>query len=340
MTTASIFSAAPAYPAAGPGAGDEYSIVIARSTPTLVVIAGPTGVGKSALALDLAERLGFEIICADSRQVYRRLEIGTAKPSLRDRARAPHHLVDYVEPDEPYSVARFRADGDRLLADLAGRSAGALLVGGTGHYIQALVDRIEPPAVEPQADVRAELEALARSEGPAAVHARLALVDGEAARSIPATNVRRVIRALEVTLVTGRPFSEVGRRRSEPLPALRVVLTMPRQMLYQRVDERVDRMVATGWLEEVRSLLDAGYDPRLPALSSTGYRELTSYLGGTLAWDEAVRRIKWATHAYVRRQYVWLRRQHGYRWIEVDSAGYAQAAALVEGYVARGDGTN
>ena len=297
------------------------------------MIAGPTGVGKSAVALAVAERLGLEILSADSRQVYRRLEIGTAKPCVADRARVPHHLVDYVEPDEPYSVARFRADGDRALAALADRSTGALIVGGTGHYIQALVDRIEPPAVEPRPALRAELEAVASSLGPAAVHARLADVDREAARSIPASNVRRVIRALEVTLATGRPFSEIGRRRSEPLPGLRIALTMPREALYRRADERVDQMLGAGWLAEVRSLLEAGYDPRLPALSSTGYRELVAHLEAKLGLDEAVRRIKYATHAYVRRQYVWLRRQQGYRWIEVDAAGYARAAALVERYV-------
>ena len=312
--------------------------MIVPSTPKLVVIAGPTGVGKSSIALDLAERLGLEILSADSRQVYRQLDIGTAKPSAAERARVPHHLVDYVDPDEPYSVARFRADGDRALAELAGRSPGALVVGGTGHYIQALVDRIEPPAVEPRPAFRAELEALAESEGSAAVHGRLADLDGEAARSIPVSNVRRVIRALEVIRATGRPFSEIGRSRSEPLPGLRLALTMRRETLYHRVDERVDRMLAAGWLDEVRSLLDAGYDPCLPALSSTGYGELIAHLRGSLTFEEAVRRIKWATHAYVRRQYSWLRGQPDFQWIEVDSAGYAPAAALVERYVAEDGG--
>ena len=302
--------------------------------PTLVVIAGPTGVGKSALALDVAERLGAEIVSADSRQVYRRLEIGTAKPSPAERARVPHHLVDYVEPDEPYSVARFRDDGDVVLARLADRCVAALVVGGTGHYIQALVDRIEPPAVEPQPTLRAALAAVAAEQGAAAVHARLAAVDPQAARSIPPDNVRRVIRALEVSLVTGRPFSELARRRSPSLPALRLALTMPRDALYARVDQRVDRMLAAGWLDEVRALLAAGYDPRLPALSSTGYRELIAHLRGELSLEEATRRVKWATHAYIRRQYSWLRRQPGYDWIEADAAGYARAVTAIERYVA------
>ena len=302
------------------------------------MIAGPTGVGKSALALEVAERLGLEIVSADSRQVYRRLEIGTAKPSAAERAGVPHHLIDYVEPDEPYSVARFRADGDAVLADLAARSVGALVVGGTGHYVQALVDRIEPPAVEPQPALRADLEAFASAHGAAALHARLAALDRRAAEAIPAANVRRVIRALEVTLASGRPFSELARRRSPPLAALRLALTMPREALYRRVDERVDRMLAAGWLDEVRTLLEAGYDPRLPALSSTGYRELIAQLRGQLPLDETVRRIKWATHAYVRRQYIWLRRQEGYDWIEADAAGYARATEMIERHLAAAPG--
>lgn len=301
--------------------------------PRLVVLAGPTGVGKSALALALGECRSLEIVSADSRQVYRHLDIGTAKPSSAERARVRHHLVDYVDPDEYYSVARYRDDGDAVLDDLAARGRGALVVGGTGHYVQALVDRIEPPRIPPQPELRAELERLAVERGPIALHAELAALDPRSAEVIPAANVRRVIRALEVTQVSGLPFSEISRRRERPRAALRLVLTLPRDVLYRRVDERVDRMLEAGWVEEVRGLLARNYDPALPAMSSTGYRELVLYLRGDLPFDDAVRRIKWATHAYIRRQYIWLRRQQGHEWLDADSSGYARAAARVDDYL-------
>ena len=296
----------------------------------IVVLAGPTGVGKSALALALAERFGFEIVSADSRQVYRQLAIGTAKPTPAERARVPHHLVDYVDVDEPYSVARFRADGDAVLADLARRGVGALVVGGTQHYVEALVERIEPPRVPPHLELRAALEREAAEQGSDALHARLAALDPVSATSIPATNVRRVVRALEVTLATGRPFSELSRRRGTPLPALRLALTMPREELYSRVDARVDQMLAAGWLDEIRAVLAAGYSPDLPALSSTGYRELIAALRGKTALEEAIQRTKWATHAYIRRQYVWLRRHGGYQWIDQGLAAFGEVATRIE----------
>ncbi len=306
-------------------------------TPRIVVIAGPTAVGKSALALDVAERLDLAIVSADSRQVYRHLDIGTAKPTPIERARVPHHLIDFVEPDEPYSVARFRADGDMVLAQLAASATPVLVVGGTQHYLQALVDRIEPPAVEPRPELRAELEAVAAKDGPMALHTRLLHLDPASARAIPAANVRRVVRALEVTLVLGRPFSELARRRSDPRPVLRLALTMDRGLLYRRADQRVDEMLAAGWLDEVRALLAAGYDTRLPALSSTGYRELIAHIHGELGFDEALRRIRWATHAYIRRQYIWLRRRQDYEWVQADPAGYARAAQMIERYLAGRD---
>lgn len=301
--------------------------------PTLVVIAGPTGVGKSALGLEAAARLGVEIVSADSRQVYRRLDIGTAKPTVADRERAPHHLVDYVEPDEPYSVARYRRDGNDVLEDLARRGVAGIVVGGTGHYVDALIDRIDPPRVAPCPELRRTLEQHAAERGPEALHDELRAVDPIAAAQIPATNVRRVVRALEVFQATGRPFSEVGRSRSPSLPALKLALTLPREVLYRRIDARVEGMLQAGWLEEVRRLLDVGLDPTLPALTSTGYRELIAHLRGDLSLAEATQQIKWATHAYVRRQYVWLRRRPEYQWVDADAEGLARAAERIEQYV-------
>jgi tRNA dimethylallyltransferase len=180
-----------------------------RPIPRIVVLTGPTGVGKTALAVELVERFGGEVVSADSRQVYKYLDIGTAKPDPDELRRARHHLIDYVDPAEPYTVTRYRDDADAVLADLAARDQTAWVVGGSWHYIQALVDRIEPPQVPPNPELRAALEREAAERGPEALHARLAALDPVAAAQIERRNVRRVVRALEVTLTLGRPFSEV-----------------------------------------------------------------------------------------------------------------------------------
>ena len=300
---------------------------MSRQLPPIVVLIGPTGVGKTALAVELVERFGGEVVSADSRQVYKYLDVGTAKPSPDELARAPHHLIDYVDPAEPFSVARYREDGDRVLDDLAARGQTAWVVGGSWHYIQALIDRIEPPQVAPRQELRAELEREAADAGPEAVHARLAALDPAAAATIERRNVRRVIRALEVTLTLGRPFSEVGRARGTPLPALRLVLSMPRAEVYARVDARVDAMIAAGWLDEVRELIARGYDESMPSLSSHGYREMMAVARGTMSLEEAAQKTKWAIHAYVRRQDLWLKKQPEYHWIAAGPAAIEQASA-------------
>jgi len=308
---------------------------VSRRLPPIVVLTGPTGVGKTALAVELVERFGGEVVSADSRQVYKHLDVGTAKPSPDELARAPHYLIDYVDPAEPYSVARYRDDADRVLDDLAARGQVAWVVGGSWHYIQALVDRIEPPQVAPRPELRAELEREAAEHGPDAVYARLAALDPVAAASIERRNVRRVIRALEVTLTLGRPFSEVGRARGEPLPSVRMVLSMPRAAIYARVDARVDAMIAAGWLDEARSLIAMGYDESMPSISSHGYREMMSAARGTITLDEAAQKTKWAVHAYIRRQTSWLKRQPEYHWIEAGPGAQEQASALVEPHLGR-----
>jgi tRNA dimethylallyltransferase len=288
---------------------------MSRQLPRIIVLTGPTGVGKTALAVELVRRFGGEIISADSRQIYRYLDIGTAKPSLDELAQAPHHLIDYVDPAEPFSVARYREDADRVLDQFAVEGKIAWVVGGSWHYIQAAIDRIEPPRVAPRPELRAELEREAAEHGPEALHARLAALDPVGAASIERRNVRRVVRALEVTLTLGRPFSEVGRNRGTPLPSLKLVLSMPRQEVYARVDARVDAMIAAGWLDEVRSLIERGYDESMPSLSSHGYRELMAVARGTMSLDDAAQKTKWAIHSYVRRQDLWLKKQPEYHWI-------------------------
>lgn len=285
--------------------------------PPIIVITGPTAVGKSAAALELAAAFGGEIISADSRQVYRHLDIGTAKPTAHEQALVPHRLIDLVEPDEPYSVVHYRADADRGLAEVAARGRVAFLVGGSPHYLQAVIDRLEVPPVPPQDQFRREMEEWARREGHQSLHDRLREVDPEGAEQIAATNVRRVIRALEVHHVTGVPFSDLGRRRGTPLPALKLALTIERSALHKSIDDRVERQVASGLIEEARGVVQMGYDPGLPPLAGLVYREAISAAFGRIGLEDAVRRMKETTHAFARRQYTWLRREPDLNWIEV-----------------------
>jgi tRNA dimethylallyltransferase len=301
--------------------------------PPIILIAGPTGVGKSTLALGLARALGGEIISADSRQVYRGMEIGTAQPTAEELAAVPHHLVGVIAPDQHFSVAEFVDLAERALHAIAARSRPAFVVGGTYHYVQALLDGLTLPRVPPRWAMRRELEQLAGRRGPGELHARLVRLDPAAAASIPSANVRRVIRALEVIEATGQPFSELGRRRGQARAALRLALTMPRAELYARVDARIEDMLRRGWLDEIRALLAAGYGADLPALSSTGYRELAGYLRGELALDEAVRRVKYSTHAYIRRQYAWLRRDPRLEWLEHGPDLFDRALARAQAYL-------
>ena len=318
----------------------EYTTSMIRDRDHIVVLTGPTGVGKTDLAIALVERFGGEIVSIDSRQVYRYLDIGTAKPTEEEQRRARHHLIDYVDPAEPYSVARYRADADPVLADVLQRGQIAWVVGGSWHYIQALIDRIEPPQVPPDARLRAELEAVAVRDGPEALHARLAALDPDAARAIEPRNIRRVVRALEVTLTTGRPFSTVGRSRDTPLPALRLVLSRPRVEVYARVDARVDAMIAAGWLDEARGLLARGYDASLPSLSSHGYREMLAVAKGSMSLAEAAQHTKWAIHSYVRRQHLWLKKQPDYHWITAGDGAHEAASGLVRAFLlGRASGT-
>lgn len=293
---------------------------------------GPTAVGKSAAALELASLFDAEIVSVDSRQIYRHLDIGTAKPGLSDRAKVPHHLIDIVNPDEPYSAPDFRADAERALLDIKLRGHVVLMVGGTGHYLQAVLDRLNFPRVPPQEDFRREMEAFARSHGAGALHARLREVD-PGAEQVPAANVRRVIRALEVQMVTGVPFTEIGRRRGEPIPALRLALTAEREILYSRIDERVEQQIRDGLIDEARRVLDMGFDPALPPLAGLVYREAIAVAQGRLALADASRRMKETTHAYARRQYTWFRRDPEILWFDTSSKVVDEMKDAISAYL-------
>lgn len=272
----------------------------------LIVIVGPTAVGKTEAAIRLAERVGGEIVSADSRQVYRHMDIGTAKPSAGQRARIPHHLIDVVDPDEALSLAQYQAAAHAAIDDIFGRGRQPLLVGGTGLYVKAVTERLRIPAVPPNPELRAELEARAAQEGKLALHDELRRVDPAAAARIDPRNLRRTIRALEVYRLSGQRFSELGTVRPPPYPIVTIGLTMPRPDLYRRVDARVDEMIAAGLIEETRQLARR-YDWSLPAMSGLGYRQIGRFLRGECSREDAVASIKRDTRSFVRRQYNWFR---------------------------------
>lgn len=278
------------------------------STPVrLLAIVGPTAVGKSALALRLAERFHGAIISADSRLIYRHMDIGTAKPTPAERARVPHYLIDILNPDEPFGLAQFQELAYRAIADAHHQGYLPMLVGGTGQYVWAVLEGWSIPRVPPQPTIRAQLEEQARQEGPEALHRRLAELDPTAAARIDPRNVRRVIRALEVCLTTGQPISELQRKNPPPYDTLIIGLQMERAELYARIDERVEQMIAAGLVDEVRRLLEAGYPPDLPAFSSLGYRQIIAYLRGETTLEEAIARIKRETRRLVHQQSIWFR---------------------------------
>ena len=274
----------------------------------LLVIVGPTAVGKTALAIALAQALGGEIISADSRQVYRGMDIGTAKPSAAERAAAPHHLIDVVDPNEEFSLALYQDLATAAITEVAARGRLPLLVGGTGQYLAALLEGWQIPRVAPQPELRAALERAATQHGAAALHTRLAVVDPVAAAGILPTNLRRVIRALEVYELTGRPISQQQQKQPPPYRTKTLWLTRPAAELYDRIDARVDTMLAAGLLAEVRDLVERGYGWELPAMSGLGYREFHPYFTGQATQADAITRLKFDTHAFARRQPGWFRR--------------------------------
>lgn len=279
--------------------------------PRLIAIVGPTAVGKTALAIELAHRLHGEIVSADSRQVYRHMDIGTAKPTTAEQAAAPHHMLDCVDPAAAYSLATYQQHAQQHLAAISAAGKQPLLVGGTGQYLAALLQGWQVPAVPPQPDLRRELEATAERAGAGTLYARLQAVDPDAARSIQPDNVRRIIRALEVYTVTGTPISQLQQRTPPPYAIQTLWLTLPRPVLYQRIDARIDRMMAQGLLDEVAGLLARGYSWDLPAMSGLGYRQFRPYFAGTASLAQCIERLKYDTHAFARRQDNWFRRLPG-----------------------------
>ena len=295
--------------------------------PPLVVIVGPTAVGKTDLAVHLARAVNGEIISADSRQVYRGMDIGTAKATREEQERAPHHLIDVVDPHQTLGLVQFQELATAAIAGITARGQVPLLVGGTGQYIMAVVEGWRVPRVPPDEALRHDLYRQAGEEGAEALHARLHALDPAAAGQIDARNVRRVVRALEVCLLTGEPISKQQSKSPPPYRILILGLSLPRAELYRRIDDRVERMMAAGLEDEVRGLVAAGYGFDLPAMSGVGYGQFEPYLAGEATLDDVVSEIKRATRRFVRQQANWFRPgDERIHWLEAD--GHLHQAAL------------
>ena len=293
------------------------------SPQPLIVILGPTAIGKTGLAIQLAQAINGEIVGADSRQVYRHMDIGTAKPTLEEQAQIPHHLVDFIDPADVLSLARYQKMAYAAIDDIFARGRVPLLVGGTGQYITAVTEGWSIPEIPPNEALRAELETFAEIRGVQALHDRLVQLDPDAAARIHPNNVRRVVRALEVCLESGERISVLQRKSPPPYTIVELGLTTERQELYDRADRRVDRMVQQGFLAEVHHLLDMGYHRRLPSLSGLGYRQLITHVLDDVPFEEAIQATKNDTHDFIRRQYTWFRgHDNGIVWHNVEEIAF------------------
>ncbi len=290
----------------------------------LVVLTGPTAIGKTRLSVELAKRVGGEVLSADSMQVYRHMDIGTAKVSQREMQGVRHYLIDELEPSEEFNAMRFQAMAKRCLANIYGRGKIPIVVGGTGFYIQALLYDVQFTEQEGDADYRKEMENLAKEKGTDFLHEKLREVDGESADNIHPNNVQRVIRALEYHRLTQGKISEHNareRERRSPYAFAYFVLDEDRKTLYERIDQRVDAMMAAGLLEEVSMLRDMGYDKGMVSMQGLGYKELLAHLDGEYTLEEAVRRIKRDTRHFAKRQLTWFRRERDVTWLHKGEYG-------------------
>ncbi len=283
-----------------------------------IVITGPTCSGKTAAAVELAEKIHGEIISADSRQIYRHMDIGTAKPSFSERARVPHHLIDILEPDESYTASDFKREAEKKILEITSAGKQALVAGGTGLYIRSLVYGISSG---PGADkkVRASLETMASEQGCKELHMKLRRADPETAARIHPNDKRRIIRALEIYQTTGRAPSEVRRWESAGSGYIIIGLNMPRENLYSAINARVEQMFREGFIDEVKFLLKKFPAENLQSLEALGYREIAGMLKGLSTLEETKEKIKSSTRGYARRQLTWMRKEKKTIWIEITS---------------------
>ena len=298
-----------------------------------IAIVGPTATGKTDAALELAERIGGEIVNADSVQVYRGLDIGAAKPDQEAQARVRFHLLNVADPNQQFTVSDWKTQAEAAIEDIFRRGRQPIVCGGTGLYIRALVEDWSLAATPGDPQARQELEAERRSQGIETLYARLQTVDPETAARLHPNDALRIIRALEVYQVTNTPLSiyQAEDRLTRPhRPIRRFGLTLPRELLYERIEKRVDTMIAAGFIEEVRQLILRGYTPDLSAMNSLGYKEICAYLMGKTGLEAAIEEIKFNTRRFAKRQLTWFRADKQLKWMDVAGQTAAEVAAVIQ----------
>lgn len=291
----------------------------------LIILTGPTAVGKTKASIGLAKAIGGEIISADSMQVYRHMDIGSAKITKEEMADVPHYLIDVLEPEEEFHVVRFQQMAKAAMADIYSRGKIPIIVGGTGFYIQALLYDIDFTENEGDSVYREKLEALAKEKGAAYLHGQLAMVDPKSAEEIHANNIKRVIRALEFYHQTGQKISEHNereRQKESPYQFCYFVLNDRRECLYERIDQRVDQIIRNGLVQEVQTLKERGCTKQMVSMQGLGYKEIFSYLEGDCSLEEAVYIIKRDTRHFAKRQLTWFKRERDVIWVQKDELNY------------------
>ncbi|MBY9082020.1 tRNA (adenosine(37)-N6)-dimethylallyltransferase MiaA [Paenibacillus sp. HN-1] len=290
-----------------------------EAKPRLLVLLGPTAVGKTRLSLSLASALNAEIISGDSMQVYRGMDIGTAKIRQEEMEGIPHHLIDVLDPREPYSVAEFQSEGRRLISEISGRGKLPFIVGGTGLYIESLCYGFRFSEAVADEAFRSEMDRYADEYGALALHARLAEVDPESAARLHPNDRRRIIRALEIFRQTNTPLSQspAAVKPESPYDLCLIGLSMDRQLLYRRIEERIDEMLADGLVDEVKALLERGCGRSLVSMQGLGYKEIAAYLAGEMTYDESVTLLKRDTRRFAKRQLSWFRHMKDIHWVDV-----------------------
>lgn len=292
---------------------------------SLIILTGPTAVGKTKASIGLAKAIGGEIISADSMQVYRHMDIGSAKITKEEMADVPHYLIDVLEPEEEFHVVRFQQMAKAAMTDIYSRGKIPIIVGGTGFYIQALLYDIDFTENEGDSVYREKLEVLAKEKGAAYLHGQLAMVDPKSAEEIHANNIKRVIRALEFYHQTGQKISEHNereRQKESPYQFCYFVLNDRRECLYERIDQRVDQMIRNGLVQEVQTLKERGCTKQMVSMQGLGYKEIFSYLEGDCSLEEAVYIIKRDTRHFAKRQLTWFKRERDVIWVQKDELNY------------------
>lgn len=303
----------------------------------VIVLLGPTAVGKTALSIELAQQFSGEIISVDSRYLYKGMDIGTAKPNINEMKGIPHHLIDIANPDEPISLAQFQAAVYEQIEAVFRRGNTPFLVGGTGQYLWGVVEGWLPPRTQPDSRFREVLEEMAEEMGTEGIYQMVVFLDPEAAKKIEPNNLRRSIRALEVIFSTGELFSKQKAKSPPPYHFKIIGLQRPRIELYQRVDARIDQMLAEGLIQETEMLIAAGYDPDLPSMSAIGYKEISRYLDQEISLEEVFALIKKRTRIFIRHQANWFKKDDSrIRWFDMHATVCREISAYIrseEGWI-------